>query len=565
MSLAASKASSSFKSGRHVLNQPSFRRWLVLAGVCALVIAPFFWLGNPSGHDFEVHVFSWMNVANQWKQGVLFPRWADLAYWGYGEPTFLFYPPASWTLGGFLGSVLPWRVVPGAFCWLALMLAGVAMYHAAKHWLSQADALFAAVFYVVNPYFLIVVYWRSALAELLTAALFPLLLLAVTRLEEPGHRPTLWLSLILAASWLINVPAAVMIHYSAAGFALVMAARARSVRPLIKMAVAILLGAGLASFYLVPAIYEQRWVNIAQVLSPGVRPQDNFLFTVTTDQDHNHFNRLISVVAVSEMCVLVLAIMFSRRDRMRRLLWQLLLLWALAASLFTFSVSRALWEYLPKFRYVQLPFRWLLCMNVVLALLLAMAIQGSKLRTWVARGVTIVFLFAVVFFAGKHTQAPWWDTSADIEEMRQFVFDGAGYEGVEEYVPTGADTDSVKKELPRLSDSTGAPVRASMIAWRPEMKHFRVTTGEPVDLTVRLFDYPAWKAVVNGRSVEMKTSDIGLVTLPLPVGHNDVQIIFERTIDRTVGAAISIFSIVMIGAVWILRRSRFRPSLRTSS
>jgi len=71
--------------------------------------------------------------------------------------------------------------------------------------------------------------------------------------------------------------------------------------------------------------------------------------------------------------------------------------------------------------------------------------------------------------------------------------------------------------------------------------------------------------VVNGRSVEMKTSDIGLVTLPLPVGHNDVQIIFERTIDRTVGAAISIFSIVVIGAVWILRRSRFRPSLRTSS
>ena len=52
-------------------------------------------------------------------------RWASLAHWGYGEARFLFYPPASWTVGAALGALLPWKLVPGAYSWLALTLAGV--------------------------------------------------------------------------------------------------------------------------------------------------------------------------------------------------------------------------------------------------------------------------------------------------------------------------------------------------------------------------------------------------------------------------------------------------------
>ena len=50
----------------------------------------------------------------------------------------------------------------------------------------------------------------------------------------------------------------------------------RSLRPLVIGALALLLGLALAGFYVVPVLYEQKWVEIAQVLSPGVRPQDNF-------------------------------------------------------------------------------------------------------------------------------------------------------------------------------------------------------------------------------------------------------------------------------------------------
>ncbi len=97
-------------------------------------------------------MFSWMEVRGQWKDGIAYPRWAALAHWGFGEPRFLFYPPASWTLGAALGAVLPWKMVPGAYCWIALMFAGAAMYRLAREWLPARDALFAAAFYALNPY-----------------------------------------------------------------------------------------------------------------------------------------------------------------------------------------------------------------------------------------------------------------------------------------------------------------------------------------------------------------------------------------------------------------------------
>ena len=102
------------------------------------------------------------------------------------------------------------------------------------------------------------------------------------------------MTLIVAAAWLTNIPSAVMLTYSLALLLIIVAIMRRSSRPLVIGAVALLLGLALAAFYVVPVLYEQKWVEIAQVLSPGVRPQDNFLFTSLNNPDHDRFNLLIS-------------------------------------------------------------------------------------------------------------------------------------------------------------------------------------------------------------------------------------------------------------------------------
>src|ERR1700685_17763 len=78
---------------------------LAIAATALAVEIPFLHYGYPSGHDVDFHLYSWLEVLGQWKLGIFYPRWASLAHFGYGEPRFAFYPPASWTLGGAHGGV----------------------------------------------------------------------------------------------------------------------------------------------------------------------------------------------------------------------------------------------------------------------------------------------------------------------------------------------------------------------------------------------------------------------------------------------------------------------------
>ena len=109
--------------------------------------------------------------------------------------------PGLWFQTSTFGSCW-WRLAYRCLCW-----------HGSG--LTVRDATFAAVLYAVNPYHLVIVYWRSAFAELLASSLLPLLILLLLRTEEKGRRVTIFLAFLLAASWLINAPAAVMVHYSA--------------------------------------------------------------------------------------------------------------------------------------------------------------------------------------------------------------------------------------------------------------------------------------------------------------------------------------------------------------
>ena len=110
---------------------------VVPLGAALLVLPMLIWGYPRTAHDFNFHVLSWMDVAHQWQHGVVFPRWAMLADYGYGEPRFIFYPPFSWLLGGALSFVLPWKIVPGVFVWLALTGAGAAMFFLAGKWLPR--------------------------------------------------------------------------------------------------------------------------------------------------------------------------------------------------------------------------------------------------------------------------------------------------------------------------------------------------------------------------------------------------------------------------------------------
>ena len=63
--------------------------------------------GNSCGHDFNVHLVSWLDCLNAWRHGILYPHWASSPNYGAGEPRFVYYPPLTWMLGAALGANSP--------------------------------------------------------------------------------------------------------------------------------------------------------------------------------------------------------------------------------------------------------------------------------------------------------------------------------------------------------------------------------------------------------------------------------------------------------------------------
>ncbi len=292
------------------------RLYLLLIPVGALLaVLPLIARGASCGHDFEFHIFSWLEVGSQWKQGVLLPHWEFTAAWNSGEPRFVFYPPLSWVIGALLGLVLPWLAVPATFIWLSLAACGFTMYRLAREGTCEASALVAAGFYMVHPYMLFTFFERSAYAELLAAAWIPLMVLAILR----PHIAVWKLALPLGLLWLTNNPAAVMGCYSLALLAAVRLVwtwifrkqAALAIKDAAKIVTGTCLGLSLAGFYLVPATAEQRWVHITMTQFPGTRYQDNFLFGRSGSISHQAILRTASLCSVALLILIAVFAVFA--------------------------------------------------------------------------------------------------------------------------------------------------------------------------------------------------------------------------------------------------------------
>jgi hypothetical protein len=547
------------------------RGWLVALGVslatALLVIAPFFWLGNASGHDFGFHAASWLDAAGQWREGIAYPRWTEWANHGFGEPRFIFYPPLSWMLGAALGFVVPWNAVAAVFIALVQTIAGLCAFALMRRFLPRGAAVFGAACYAANPYALLIVYMRSDFAELLACALLPLVVLAALQIcglaenrKRSQPRAIAFFAMAFAAVWLSNAPAGVLAGYSVALIFVWASLAEGSSRPLWRSAAGVALGFGLASFYLLPAAYEQRWVNIAQALSPGLQPSDNFLYTMGNDPEHNVFNWIASSVAILLMVTTGISSIAARRMERNekvsgeaRKLWVVLLVLSAAATLLMIRPSSFLWMQLPELRFVQFPWRWMAILAGPYAFFLAAAMARRRLG-WVWGAVALAVTVGTATFL---VQEAWWD-SEDIPVLREAIAKDQGFEGTDEYDPRGDDRTNLPEKAPRVqillaegSEGGAAKAEFRIVRWNAEEKELRVTSHEPVRVALRLLDYPAWRVEVNGKAVTPQHAETSAqMILLLSPGTQRITARFVRTPDRTLGIAISVLGVLTLLALF---------------
>jgi hypothetical protein len=540
------------------------RRHLVLLPLAALIaVLPLILFGCSCGHDFDFHIISWFEAATQFAHGTLHPHWADTPAWSAGEPRFVFYPPLSWSIGGLLGLILPWTWTPIAYTWLALTAAGLSLHYVVRSFASSNAALIAATLYIVNPYTLYTVYERSAYAELLAAAWLPLLLYAFLR-ERITIRS---IAVPVALLWLTNAPAAVMGCYAAAFLAalrILLALRDRTFPHVLFTARAIagtLLGLGLAAFYIIPAAYERRFVQIALAVVPGLSPQDNFLFRHTTDPDHDAVLRTASLLALVLIAlttaVLVLVQLHSIRTRADgdgrtdddgaiTPRFPMLLAALAAAIVFMLTpLSAVLWDHLPQMHFLQFPWRLLAVLAVIFGFGIALLFSRVGMQASVI-AIAGAALFTAPAYIAFHQRCYPEDTLP--ERLAIFRSANPGTDPTDEYTPATGDNDVLAQTNPGYWMAQD-PAQQAPSGSRPGAAPRLLELSLPVPqvLILNLRDYPAWSIRSNEESITARLHrDDGLIAIPLPAGRSRIQIRYITGRDQSIGYLISSLSLLLL-------------------
>ncbi len=546
--------------------------WLLVPLTALHILLPMMHHGFSCGHDLTFHLTNWFDAAQQWRHGNPYPRWAQSPNWTAGEPRFIFYPPASWMLGAAIAGVSGLAAAPYVYLFLVLCAAAVGMYRLARLVLWPAAALAAALLYMANPYMLFVVYTRSAYAELLAAAIFPLLLLAVLR-------PRVHIALLaetVAAIWLTNAPAAVIAMYSLAVLAILAAWRHRSLPNLGKTLAGTALGMGVAAIYILPAAYERRWVQIARVKDAAYNFRASFLFGHSGEALHDAVLRQASWIAVAlllvvALCTLVLLSQARQWHTLQRRVFFVLAILAAVILMLLLPVSAFVWQHAPEMAFLQFPWRWLLALAPIAALLLAAVFGAHTLRRRIPLGVALI-VSVLMTSAGAHLYFQQCDPQDTPRGVTTILRSGAGVEGTDEYTPVNADTDDLQPAAPQVwfypanevaetnpSQHHALTDHASVAAWAPQYKHFSVTLAQPSVAILQLMDYPAWAVRVDGKpAAKAADASSGQLQIALPAGHSDVELKFDHTRDRIAADVLSALCLLLLGFVtWWERHAHF--------
>ncbi|MGD1106327.1 MAG: 6-pyruvoyl-tetrahydropterin synthase-related protein [Terracidiphilus sp.] len=643
------------------LNKPGRRRFTgpaLILFAAFVAIVPQLIRGNSCGHDFDVHLVSWLDCLNAWRHGIPYPHWTPSPNYGAGEPRFVFYPPLTWMLGAALGAVLPWNLTPIVLTFLILAATGLATRALALEALDDLPATLAGCVSIFSGFTLFTAYERCAFPEFAGGFWLPLIILfalrdrptsgrpILSRFARKGesrvpHVPRIWghgsdpeltsdpsrslarraplatrildgstvpLALALAGAWLSNLPLGVIAGYLLAGVALLWAPVNKSWAPLLRAAVATVLGLGLAAIYWVPAALERHWVDIRQATDdPGYNFENNWLFSRHANPLlalHDVILRQVSWIAVSMIAVAFAAVIvcyfrgsLPRPEKNRW--WIPIAAIPIVVLFLLFPISRPVWHMLPQMPFLQYPWRWLEAVEAPMAIFFVAAIWPSsrnarRSRILALSACAVLFIAATVYAGTTFFQVcyPEDTVASTLISYRA----GAGFEGMYEYEPPNGDVSQIATGLPDaclVSDPSivlGKPDPDdpdANPAWTPDQNTCQATFAEVGGnqtnpehrnfvaaiphsgyLVLRLLRYPAWTLRLNGqplnadRLAALPQRGDGLIAFAVPQGPIHLTIDWTITPDVLAGRWICIISVLLLAGLWFYELRCVRTRLK---
>ncbi len=528
-------------------------------------------------HDARHSVYFLQMFDLSFRDGAWYPRWAADMVFGYGYPLWLILAPIPFFLGeafhlvgfDFVSAV---KIVDG----LAVFFSALTMYLFASRVLGKNAGLVAAMAYVYIPYHLVDLYVRAAQAELVSFVFPPLVCWAFYQLVTTHRSRYIAFAALAYAGLILSHIAMAVLFTPVIGLYILFLfvgqfiqrskqeAEGRNLLGftaycLLPIAFSITLALGLAAIFILPVLFEQRYLTSDPLIGGFFSYRKHFLnanqllspfwgYGYAGESGTDLFSLQLGLMPVLLTFIGLWAIgKTNGAIRAHIILFAVILV---AVVFLMLPISAPLWEpFAAIVAFVQFPWRLLIVSALALAFLSGAALHalpddGRDLAPVLA----IVLLFVIAKFPytlPQHTEAVFnYQTQMEFEvKDRELLGDTIWMTGdrphdsplVEQYI---------NGEKLRKAIALDEGVQVETLRYGGQSVDVRVEADASARVMVYTRYFPGWIATIDAQAIEVQPyGEQGLILVTVPAGMHVVQLRFVDTPIRQIGAAISFLSL----------------------
>lgn len=503
-------------------------------------------------------------------------RWSPDLGVGYGYPFFNFYPPLPYYIGEIFylltGSLLvSIKILFG----ISLLGSFVFMYLLGRKLWGDLGGFISGIFYSYAPFHAVVLYVRGDMSEMWALMLYPAIFWSIIRLKEKTTTLNMLILSFVVAGLLLshNISGLIFLPFAII-LALILSIKQKGSRFLRFYILSLVLSLLLASFYIVPIVFERHLIDIESTTEGYFAYTEHFkgLKKLIIDRSWGWGMSIREIpggvkdglsfqVGIIHILALLSSVLVAILNWQKQKQLSILILFFLGAAIFSIFMvnpkSQFIWDILTPLKYLQFPWRFLM-ITIFFGSLLAGSILLALEKVWFKLVVTSLLIVLVIlsnffYFRPEKFINQTEDQLVSGDELNRQV-----RYGILDFRPLSIE--SLPFQTPEYKYKIlSGNARINNFQTRSNGFDFSINANSLTFIQISQFYFPNWQVKVGNELKDINyKNESGLIIFTVDPGEWEVKGEFADTRIRLLGNFLTIIGILLCIAflLWQFKRTK---------
>lgn len=501
-----------------------------LVGMKAL-LHPGLFTSHDIGHQV-IRIYYYFQALDE---GKFFPNWISQLANGYGYPLFFFSYQLPWMIGTFFLKIgFDISNTIKILFFLSFLGSGISMYFLIKSLFNNSIAAFlSSIIYMWNPYHFLITLVGASMGIAFIFVFLPMVFLGINSIRENRKWGVIVLEfgvlgIILSHSMHIVFLLPIILIFFLWSF-FNTDSRTKFLK---KLVFGLLIGILISSFYLIPAIYYNKFISVHTLEAVSKLYEKNFVdfkqliyskwgfSAISSNAKEGELSFQVGITQWISVVGLILLISFGKLPKNHQKLSIYLLIGFLISIFLMLDITKPIWNFLEKFIFLDFPFRLILPSLFIASICSAILLANFKKRAQII--ILIILLFIAIYTNRNHLNvASYTNIPLSVYFKSDLTSNGAN-----EYLPINADSKLLYKPNYFIE---GQDLSASNAEYTTTSLTFTLRSEKDASASISQFYFPGQKLYVDGEIKKFNIDKQGRISFHALEGEHIISVKYEET------------------------------------